>query len=100
MPEIKIDLFAIGPENTGLPASLIAHQLMLTTVVSARTWPGWAMSALGQKPTFAARKGMSALPLKADMCARPVRRNAPVFDHCLDALPTSALCNSVTACAS
>ena len=27
-----------------------------------------AMSALGQKQTFAAQNGMSALPLKADMC--------------------------------
>jgi hypothetical protein len=26
------------------------------------------MSALGQKPTFAVQKGMSALPPKADMC--------------------------------
>ena len=27
------------------------------------------MSALGQKQTFAAQNGMSALPLKADMCS-------------------------------
>jgi hypothetical protein len=27
-----------------------------------------AMSALGQKQTFATQKGMSALPPKADMC--------------------------------
>ena len=27
-----------------------------------------AMSALGQKRTYAAQTGMSALPLKADMC--------------------------------
>ena len=27
------------------------------------------MSALGQKQTFAAQKGMSALPPKADMCS-------------------------------
>ena len=26
------------------------------------------MSALGQKQTYAVQKGMSALPLKADMC--------------------------------
>jgi hypothetical protein len=26
------------------------------------------MSALGQKQTFAVQKGMSALPLKADIC--------------------------------
>ena len=33
------------------------------------------MSAMGQKRTFAVQKGMSALPLKADMCgaARDVR---------------------------
>jgi hypothetical protein len=27
------------------------------------------MSALGQKPTYAMQKGMSALPPKADMCS-------------------------------
>jgi hypothetical protein len=34
-----------------------------------------AMSALGQRPTYAAQKIMSALPPKADMCdaARDVR---------------------------
>jgi len=29
---------------------------------------GAAMSALGQKQTYAVRKAMSALPLEADMC--------------------------------
>jgi hypothetical protein len=36
-----------------------SHSLLLPIV----------MSALGQKQTFAVQKGMSALPLKADMCS-------------------------------
>ena len=32
-------------------------------------WKGPSMSALGQKQTYAVRKGMSALPPKADMCS-------------------------------
>ena len=31
------------------------------------------MSALGQKRTFAAHKGMSALPPKADICSAPAQ---------------------------
>jgi hypothetical protein len=32
-------------------------------------WKGLAMSALGQKRTFAVQNAMSALPPKADMCS-------------------------------
>jgi len=47
------------------------------------------MSALGQKQTFAAQKGVSALPPKADMCSAlayvrlvPIADiAAPLFDH-------------------
>jgi hypothetical protein len=39
------------------------------------------MSALGHKQTFAAQKGMSALPPKADMCsATPYVRFVPIAD--------------------
>ena len=39
------------------------------------------MSALGQKQTFAVRKGMSALPPKADMCgATRYVRFVPIAD--------------------
>ena len=51
------------------------------------------MSALGQKQTYAAQNGMSALPPKADMCAaaRDVRFGpiadirALLFDHLVGA---------------
>src|SRR5262249_30583473 len=40
------------------------------------------MSALGQKQTYAAQKGMSALPLKADMCgAKSNVRYGPKTDN-------------------
>ena len=32
----------------------------------------YAMSALGQKQTFAVQNGMSALPPKADMCSASI----------------------------
>ena len=39
------------------------------------------MSALGHKRTFAAQNGMSALPLKADMCsAQTDVRFVPIAD--------------------
>ena len=45
------------------------------------------MSALGQKQTFAAQKGMSPLPPKADMCDAKINvRLVPKADigHCRD----------------
>lgn len=53
MPEIKTDLFAIGPENIGLRASLIADQLTLTMVASCADL---------------ARMGDVRFGSKADMC--------------------------------
>ena len=50
------------------------------------------MSALGQKQTCAAQKGMSALPPKADMCGAQAAcllcaksRHSPSFDHLVGA---------------
>jgi hypothetical protein len=41
------------------------------------------MSALGQKQTFAVQKGMSALPLKADICSALAHvRFGPRADSC------------------
>ena len=41
---------------------------MQAVVINVRAWDS-PMSALGQKQTFAVQLGMSALPLKADMCS-------------------------------
>src|SRR5262245_48253953 len=49
------------------------------------------MSALGQKPTYAVRKGMSALPPKADMCGALVdvcygpKADVKLFNHLVGA---------------
>ena len=50
------------------------------------------MSALGHKQTFAAQKGMSALPPKADMCSAlvdvrfvPIADIGHLFDHLIGA---------------
>jgi hypothetical protein len=53
------------------------------------------MSALGQKRTCAVQNGMSALPLKADMCSATwVVRFVPIADITSYSITSSAVANS------
>src|SRR5262249_55867932 len=52
------------PETT-----LRGKNVNLAGGVLESSWTMGTMSALGQKPTYAVQKSMSALPPKADMCS-------------------------------